>query len=170
MAEDKKPEAEAAPGSEQAPEGGPDLSKKHPLENRWTLWFDNPAKNQKQSASTWGQSLRAVYTFDTVEDFWRLVAGSPLLHCPRPPFLADPSPNLAVFGLGDPAPPCPSQLLLSSTSGCPLPPIPFLCCTPPPPPPAPPSLRHVSFQLLPTHISVSLSASAALHIGCGNPG
>ena len=23
-----------------------------------------------QKASTWGQTLRAVYTFDTVEDFW----------------------------------------------------------------------------------------------------
>ena len=22
--------------------GEPDFTKKHPLENRWTLWFDNP--------------------------------------------------------------------------------------------------------------------------------
>eukprot|EP00873_Tetraselmis_striata_P034339 jgi/Tetstr1/454603/TSEL_041496.t1 len=57
-----------------APEEGeiPDFGKKHPLENRWTLWFDNPSKNSKQSSATWGQSLRAVYTFDTVEDFWCL--------------------------------------------------------------------------------------------------
>lgn len=48
--------------------GNPDFSKKHPLETPWTLWFDNP--NGKQKQSTWGQTLRAVYTFSTVEDFW----------------------------------------------------------------------------------------------------
>lgn len=48
--------------------GVPDFSKKHPLETKWTLWFDNP--NGKQKASSWGQTLRSVYTFDTVEDFW----------------------------------------------------------------------------------------------------
>lgn len=41
---------------------------KHPLEHKWTLWFDNPSGKQKQD--TWGSSLRSVYTFDTVEDFW----------------------------------------------------------------------------------------------------
>lgn len=46
----------------------PDFSKKHPLETKWTLWFDNP--NGKQKQATWGQTLRTVYTFDTVEDFW----------------------------------------------------------------------------------------------------
>ncbi|DBB13672.1 hypothetical protein WJX82_007666 [Trebouxia sp. C0006] len=43
---------------------------KHPLEHKWTLWFDNPSGKQKQD--TWGSSLRSVYTFDTVEDFWCL--------------------------------------------------------------------------------------------------
>ena len=46
----------------------PDFSVKHPLEHRWTLWFDNPTQKQNQRA--YGQSLRSVYTFDTVEDFW----------------------------------------------------------------------------------------------------
>jgi len=50
-------------------EGEPDFTKKHPLECKWTLWFDNP-KGGGQKQSTWGQTLRAVYTFDTVEDFW----------------------------------------------------------------------------------------------------
>lgn len=50
------------------PAGEPDFSQKHPLETKWTLWFDNP--NGKQKQATWGQTLRAVYTFDTVEDFW----------------------------------------------------------------------------------------------------
>mmetsp|Transcript_24239 Transcript_24239/g.76263 ORF Transcript_24239/g.76263 Transcript_24239/m.76263 type:complete len:201 (+) Transcript_24239:80-682(+) len=48
----------------------PDFSKKHPLEHAWTLWFDNPNGRSKQS--TWGQTLRTVYTFSTVEDFWCL--------------------------------------------------------------------------------------------------
>ena len=34
--------------------------RKHPLEHRWSLWFE-----QKQSTG-----LRSVHTFDNVEDFW----------------------------------------------------------------------------------------------------
>ena len=45
---------------------------KHPLEHKWTLWFDNPNGRQKQES--WGSSLRSVYTFDTVEDFWWYVS------------------------------------------------------------------------------------------------
>ena len=48
----------------------PDFSAKHPLEHTWTLWFDNPNGRQKQA--TWGQTLRSVYTGNTVEDFWCL--------------------------------------------------------------------------------------------------
>jgi len=33
-----------------------------------TLWFDNPNGRQKQNS--YGASLRPVYTFSTVEDFW----------------------------------------------------------------------------------------------------
>lgn len=47
----------------------PDFSRKHPLEHKWTLWFDNPQK--KQTVDKFGQGLRSVYTFDSVEDFWR---------------------------------------------------------------------------------------------------
>lgn len=47
----------------------------HPLEHKWTLWFDNQksggAGSGKMSAAAWGQTLRSVYSFDTVEDFWR---------------------------------------------------------------------------------------------------
>ncbi|KAF3968689.1 hypothetical protein ACB098_02G091800 [Castanea mollissima] len=42
----------------------------HRLERKWTFWFDNQSK-PKQGAA-WGTSLRKVYTFDTVEDFWCL--------------------------------------------------------------------------------------------------
>ncbi|KAG2315491.1 hypothetical protein Bca52824_018613 [Brassica carinata] len=44
----------------------------HPLEHLWTFWFDNPSLKSKQT--TWGGSLRSVFTFSTVEEFWRLVA------------------------------------------------------------------------------------------------
>jgi len=43
---------------------------KHPLQNRWTWWFDNPGK--KTSQSSWGDHLKRIITIDTVEDFWRL--------------------------------------------------------------------------------------------------
>ncbi|KAG6545188.1 hypothetical protein Mapa_013300 [Marchantia paleacea] len=46
------------------------LENKHPLEHGWTFWFDNP--NGKSKQATWGSSLRPVYTFKTVEDFWCL--------------------------------------------------------------------------------------------------
>lgn len=44
---------------------------KHPLETKWTLWFDNP--EGKQHAAQWGKTLRPVYTFGTVEEFWGCV-------------------------------------------------------------------------------------------------
>ncbi|RWR96535.1 eukaryotic translation initiation factor [Cinnamomum micranthum f. kanehirae] len=39
----------------------------HRLERKWTFWFDKP-----KQGSAWGSSLRKVYTFDTVEQFWCL--------------------------------------------------------------------------------------------------
>lgn len=48
----------------------------HPLEHKWTLWFDNQrvgGGKGPMSAAAWGQTLRSVYTFGTVEDFWRFV-------------------------------------------------------------------------------------------------
>ncbi|KAJ3038342.1 hypothetical protein HDV00_000763 [Rhizophlyctis rosea] len=41
---------------------------KHPLENRWTMWFDNPGKKTNQA--NWAQNLKNLITFDSVEDFW----------------------------------------------------------------------------------------------------
>lgn len=37
---------------------------KHPLQNRWSLWYDNPRK--RTSADTWGNHLKHVVEFDTV--------------------------------------------------------------------------------------------------------
>lgn len=41
----------------------------HPFEHSWTFWFDNPSAKSKQA--TWGSSMRSIYTFATVEEFWR---------------------------------------------------------------------------------------------------
>ncbi|GAV70619.1 IF4E domain-containing protein [Cephalotus follicularis] len=38
------------------------------LERKWTFWFDK----QNKPGAAWGTHLRNVYTFDTVQDFWRL--------------------------------------------------------------------------------------------------
>lgn len=46
-----------------------DYSVKHPLQNTWTLWFDNPGK--KANAQSWSDNLKEVVTLDNVEDFWR---------------------------------------------------------------------------------------------------
>jgi len=43
---------------------------KHPLQNGWTIWYDNPGKRTNQAS--WGDHLRTITTFDTVEDFWRV--------------------------------------------------------------------------------------------------
>jgi len=42
---------------------------KNQLERAWTLWYDD--QNQKNNkGGEWGNSLKPVYTFRTVEDFW----------------------------------------------------------------------------------------------------
>ncbi|XP_034041238.1 eukaryotic translation initiation factor 4E family member 1c isoform X1 [Thalassophryne amazonica] len=40
---------------------------KHPLQNRWALWY---FKNDK--SKSWTENLRLISKFDTVEDFWAL--------------------------------------------------------------------------------------------------
>ncbi|KAK7303046.1 hypothetical protein RJT34_13945 [Clitoria ternatea] len=42
----------------------------HPLENSWTFWFDNASAKSKQA--DWGISIRPIYTFSTVEEFWSI--------------------------------------------------------------------------------------------------
>lgn len=75
-AADERPEVKE--DGELTPEKGEDsdTTEKHKLEHAWTLWFDNPTQGPKQS-SQWGQTLRAVYTFRTVEDFWWYVLRFP---------------------------------------------------------------------------------------------
>ncbi|KND04093.1 uncharacterized protein SPPG_08940 [Spizellomyces punctatus DAOM BR117] len=55
---------------------------KHPLQNRWTMWFDNPGKRTNQH--NWSNNLKNLITVDTVEDFWgvynNVVKASQLTH------------------------------------------------------------------------------------------
>lgn len=50
----------------------PVANQTHSLEHAWTFWFDNPSAKSKQAA--WGASMRPIYTFSTVEEFWRFVS------------------------------------------------------------------------------------------------
>ncbi|XP_071952012.1 eukaryotic translation initiation factor 4E-like [Antedon mediterranea] len=69
---EEKDEAEEVPETKEGKEVikqeidvTPDHAIKHPLENKWALWF---FKNDK--TKSWADNLRVVTTFDTVEDFW----------------------------------------------------------------------------------------------------
>ncbi|KAK4797538.1 hypothetical protein SAY86_029864 [Trapa natans] len=42
----------------------------HRLERKWSFWCDIQSKPKPGAA--WGSSLRKIYTFDTVEEFWCL--------------------------------------------------------------------------------------------------
>lgn len=53
--------------SEDAHRLGPDQLVKHPLQNRWTLWFMRNTKTKN-----WEDNLCEVTSFETVEDFWAL--------------------------------------------------------------------------------------------------
>eukprot|EP00047_Mylnosiga_fluctuans_P002438 m.224537 g.224537 ORF g.224537 m.224537 type:complete len:243 (+) comp11105_c0_seq1:1-729(+) len=43
---------------------------KHPLQRRWTFWFDNPNVYGRKSQDKWESNLIKIYTVETVEDFW----------------------------------------------------------------------------------------------------
>ncbi|KAK5663535.1 hypothetical protein OQA88_3966 [Cercophora sp. LCS_1] len=40
---------------------------KHPLSNKWTLWFTKPASGK---GDNWNDLLKKVITFESVEEFW----------------------------------------------------------------------------------------------------
>ncbi|KAG0128385.1 translation initiation factor eIF 4e-like domain-containing protein [Tuber indicum] len=41
---------------------------KHPLMNKWTLWYTKPPSNKGEN--NWNDLLKEVVTFDSVEEFW----------------------------------------------------------------------------------------------------
>ncbi|XP_020621700.1 eukaryotic translation initiation factor 4E-1A-like [Orbicella faveolata] len=70
--EQSKEELEKAKEGQSTDDGavasaGPGPYIKHPLQNKWSLWF---FKNDK--AKSWKDNLRLVTSFDTVEDFWAI--------------------------------------------------------------------------------------------------
>ncbi|KAI4318155.1 hypothetical protein L6164_025958 [Bauhinia variegata] len=54
----------------EAPPPPLEAGSKHKLERKWAFWFDNQSKPKQEAA--WGISLRKLYTFETVEEFWCL--------------------------------------------------------------------------------------------------
>lgn len=52
-------------GEEAGESSDPELLIKHPLENKWALWY---FKNDR--AKDWSENLKLVATFGFVEDFW----------------------------------------------------------------------------------------------------
>jgi translation initiation factor 4E len=72
----------AAPAPAPAAAGGDDASAaaapaasdeplvKHPLEHRWTYFYNPPTK--AAADGSWSSNVKSVSTFDTVEDFWSL--------------------------------------------------------------------------------------------------
>ena len=74
-----------------------------PLHGSWTYWFDNP-KNAPPG-SDWADNLKALATFRTVEDFWRVYNNV------RPPSMISVNSNYSVFRQGiEPAWEHPSNL------------------------------------------------------------
>jgi len=50
-----------------------DPNVRHPLRTPWTLWYEfNLTTGKRPSTTQWGENLKEVFTFATVEDFWRL--------------------------------------------------------------------------------------------------
>lgn len=43
---------------------------KHPLINKWTLWYTKPPTPGQRGADAWADNLKEVITFDSVEEFW----------------------------------------------------------------------------------------------------
>ncbi|XP_029180563.1 eukaryotic translation initiation factor 4E-1A-like [Acropora muricata] len=66
-AKDKKEQGkeEEKPQDGQSSDSGALAHVKHPLQNKWALWFYKTDK-----AKSWKANLRLVTSFDTVEDFW----------------------------------------------------------------------------------------------------
>eukprot|EP00735_Rhodelphis_limneticus_P013089 TRINITY_DN65_c0_g1::TRINITY_DN65_c0_g1_i1::g.14744::m.14744 TRINITY_DN65_c0_g1::TRINITY_DN65_c0_g1_i1::g.14744 ORF type:complete len:230 (+),score=47.60,sp/Q55FE0/IF4E_DICDI/46.45/2e-52,IF4E/PF01652.13/8.9e-58 TRINITY_DN65_c0_g1_i1:89-691(+) len=52
-----------------------EIAVKHPLQNKWTLWYDKPERRVSQT--NWADQIRKVATFDSVEEFWSLFNNIP---------------------------------------------------------------------------------------------
>ncbi|GMY37802.1 eukaryotic translation initiation factor 4E-1-like [Fagus crenata] len=66
--EEELEEGEIVGGEEDSKGSSTTTAVTHPLEHSWTFWFDNPSAKSKQAA--WGSSMRPIYTYSSVEEFW----------------------------------------------------------------------------------------------------
>eukprot|EP01135_Chromosphaera_perkinsii_P004500 Nk52_evm24s284 gene=Nk52_evmTU24s284 len=66
--ESKRPEETGKSEVKEIPNDGALMNIKHPLQNRWTFWYD--FQDRKTNTHMWAASLKQVYTVGTVEDFW----------------------------------------------------------------------------------------------------
>eukprot|EP00013_Stygamoeba_regulata_P023764 CAMPEP_0177647210 /NCGR_PEP_ID=MMETSP0447-20121125/10180_1 /TAXON_ID=0 /ORGANISM="Stygamoeba regulata, Strain BSH-02190019" /LENGTH=239 /DNA_ID=CAMNT_0019149783 /DNA_START=147 /DNA_END=866 /DNA_ORIENTATION=- len=68
----EKKDADASSSSSSLLGAGPSVSLEvlHPLQHTWVLWYDS--SRGKSNQQTWGDNLKKISTFSTVEDFWRL--------------------------------------------------------------------------------------------------
>ncbi|CAM9547863.1 unnamed protein product [Discosporangium mesarthrocarpum] len=73
----------------QASKNGESQGDRHPLQNRWTLWFDN--SKLKKATETWEENLKPIMSFDVVEDFWGLFNNI------MPPSMLTAGSNYSVF-------------------------------------------------------------------------
>mmetsp|Transcript_16491 Transcript_16491/g.35827 ORF Transcript_16491/g.35827 Transcript_16491/m.35827 type:complete len:205 (-) Transcript_16491:371-985(-) len=54
-------------------QGGTASEGPHPLQFEWVLWYDGPAQgNAQKTTKNYGNTLRELGRFSTVEDFWAL--------------------------------------------------------------------------------------------------
>ncbi|EGV62945.1 eukaryotic translation initiation factor 4E [Yamadazyma tenuis] len=51
-----------------------DFTAKHPLNNKWTLWYTKPQVNKSEN---WHDLLKPVITFSSVEEFWGIYNSIP---------------------------------------------------------------------------------------------
>jgi translation initiation factor 4E len=58
MADKETEKKDEAAGGAPAAAPSADVSVKHPLQNAWVLWFDNPVK--RLGAKDWSQNLKKV--------------------------------------------------------------------------------------------------------------
>lgn len=83
--------SDSKPTGEDVPKTGESKEILHPLQRKWTLWFDCVQYKKRVKNGNWLDMLDNVHTFGTVEDFWRLFNN---IH---PPSCLDVRSNYHVF-------------------------------------------------------------------------
>ncbi len=67
----KEEEAKAIAAETDAAPETTNFDVKHPLQNRWVIYYDS-RRTKTTNAGGWGDNIKRIFSFDTVEDFWCL--------------------------------------------------------------------------------------------------